>query len=145
MAHFEPAIKVIIALVKPPIKPLAHLDFTPPKKDPLPALNVHPERLPILFVPQLAKIVTAMHSNRDSMLRHAFQCKQGITNPVQQPKSNAQRVKQDLVATQHAKIVALDGFKIYQATPRAANAPVDLATKPKVPRHAMRCLLVRTV
>ena len=50
-----------------------------------------------------------------------------------------------MVATQHAKIVALDGFKIYQAILRVANVPVDLATKPKVPRHAMRCLLVRTL
>ena len=105
MAHFEPARKVIIALVKPPIKLLAHLDFTPPKKDPLPALNAHPERMPIRFVPQLAKIVTAMHSNRDSMLRHAFQCKQGITNRAQQPKSSAQRVKQELVVTKRVKIV----------------------------------------
>jgi hypothetical protein len=32
-----------------------------------------------------------------------------------------------------------------QATPRAANAPVDLATKPKDPQHAMVFLLVRTV
>ena len=49
------------------------------------------------------------------------------------------------MATQHAKIVALDGFKIYLAILRAANVPVDLATKPKVPRHAMPCLLVPTV
>ena len=49
------------------------------------------------------------------------------------------------MATQHAKIVALDGFKNYQAILRALNAPVDLATKPKVPRHAMLSLLDRTV
>ena len=145
MAHFEPAIKVIIALVKPPIKPLAYRDLTPPKQGPLPALNAHPERMPILLVPKFAKIVPTIPTNRNPTLQDAFQCKKGSTNRVQQPKSNAQRVKQDLVATQHAKIVALDGFKIYLAILRAANVPVDLATKPKVPRHAMRCLLVRTV
>ena len=42
-------------------------------------------------------------------------------------------------------IVKLGRINIFPATPRALNAPVDLATKPKVPRHAMRCLLDPTV
>ena len=79
------------------------------------------------------------------MLRNAFQCKNVIINRAQQLKSNARRVKQDVVATQHAKIVQLDRTKTYPATPRAVTAPVDLATKPQVPRHAMLSLPDRTV
>ena len=122
--------QVIIAPVKPPIKPLAYPDPTPPKKDPLRALNVHPGRMPILLVPKFARSVTMMHTNRNLMLRNVFQCKKVSTNRVQQPKSNAQRVKQDVVATLRVTIVKLDRIKIYPATPRVANAPVDLATKP---------------
>jgi len=123
----------------------APVGSTPPKKDPLHALNAHPGRMPILSEPYLAKIVTTMHTNQNPMLRNAFQCKKGSTNRVQQLKSNAQRVKQDVVATHHAKIVSLDGFKNYPATQRAVNAQLALATKPKVLRHAMVFLLVRTV
>ena len=54
MAHFEHVIQVNSAKVKPPIKPLAYLDPMPPTKDPLPALNAHPERMPTLLVPKLA-------------------------------------------------------------------------------------------
>tara|TARA_B110000091_G_scaffold112005_1_gene121219 strand:+ start:13 stop:339 length:327 start_codon:yes stop_codon:yes gene_type:complete len=78
----------------------------------------------------LAKIVKRMHTNPNPMLRNAFQCKKVSTNQVQQAKSNAQRVKQDVVATLRVTIVKLDRIKIYPATPRVANAPVDLATKP---------------
>ena len=42
------------------------------------------------------------------------------------------------------KHVLSDSFKICLETPRALNAPVGLPTKPKVPRHATRCLLDRT-
>ena len=41
--------QVIFAKAKPPIKPLVHPDPTPPTKDPLPALNAHLERMPILL------------------------------------------------------------------------------------------------
>jgi hypothetical protein len=145
MVLLKNVIRVIFAKVKPPIKPLAFLDPTPPKKDPLRALNVHPGRMPILSVPYLAKIVATMHTNQNPMLRNAFQCKRVITNQDQQPKSSAQRVKQDVVATQHVKIVKLGRINIFPATPRAVTAPVDLATKPKVPRHAMLSLLDPTV
>jgi len=138
-------IRVIFAKVKPPIKPLAFLDPTPPKKDPLHALNVHPERMPILSVLYLAKIVTTMHTNPNPMLRNAFQSKKVSINRAQQPKSNAHRVKQDVVATQRVKIVQLDRTKTYPATPRVLNVPLDLATKPKVLRHAMLSLPDRTV
>ena len=49
------------------------------------------------------------------------------------------------MATQRVKIVQLDRTKTYPATPRAVTAPVDLATKPQVPRHAMLSLLDPTV
>jgi len=101
MAHFEHVLRVIFAKGKPPIKPLARPDPTPPKQDPLPALNVHRERMPTLLVPQFAKIVTTMHTNRHPMPRTAFSCKKGFTNQGQQPKSNAQLVKQELVVTKH--------------------------------------------
>jgi hypothetical protein len=45
----------------------------------------------------------------------------------------------------NVKSVLSGSFKVCPATPRVTNAPVDLATKPKVPRHAMVFLLVRTV
>jgi hypothetical protein len=101
--------------------------------------------MPTLLVPKFAKSVTTMHTNPNSMLRSVFKCKKVFTNRAQQPKSNAQRVKQDVVATQRVKIVQLDRTKTYPATPRAVTAPVDLVTKPKVLRHAMVFLLVRTV
>ena len=127
------------------MKPLAHPDSTPPKQDPLPALNAHLARTRPLLVPQLAMIVTTMHTNRNPMLQHAFLCKQGITNRAQQPKSNARRVKQEAVAMRRVTIVKLGRINIFPATPRALNAPVDLAIKPKVPRHAMVFLLDPTV
>ena len=86
MAHFEHVIQVISAKVKPPMKPLAYLDPMPPTKDPLPALNAHPERMPILLVPYLAKTVTMIPTNTNPMLRNAFQYKKVSINPVQQPK-----------------------------------------------------------
>ena len=42
-------------------------------------------------------------------------------------------------------VVKLGRINIFPATPRVLNAPVDLATKPKVPRHAMVFLLDPTV
>ena len=67
------------------------------------------------------------------MLRNAFQCKKGFTNPDQQPKSNVLRVKQDVVATLHVKIVKLDHIKTFPATPRATNAPLGGRLKTAVP------------
>ena len=130
MVLLKNVIQVISAKAKPPIKPLAHPDSTPPNQDPLRALNAHPERMPILFVPKFAMLVPKIPTNRNPMLRIAFQCKKDSTNRAPQPKSNAQRVKQDVVATLRVTIVKLDRIKIYPATPRVANAPVDLATKP---------------
>jgi hypothetical protein len=51
---------------------VAHLDPTPSKKGPPHALNAHPERMPILLVPLIAKIVTLIPTNRNPMLRNAF-------------------------------------------------------------------------
>ena len=98
-------VQVIFAKVKPPIKLLARPDPTPPTKDPLHALNAHPERMPTLLVPKLVKIVTVIPTNPNPMLRNAFQCKKDSTNPVQQPKSNARRVKLELVVTKVVMIV----------------------------------------
>ena len=129
MAHFEHVTRVIFAKVKPPIKPLVYPDPTPTKKDPLRALNVHLGRMPTSLGPYLVKNVTTMRTNLNPMLRNAFQCKKVSTNRAQQPKSNVQRVKQELVAMQHAILVRLVGFKNYQAIPRAVNVPLDLATQ----------------
>jgi hypothetical protein len=105
MVHFEHAKRVIFAKVKPPIKPLAYPDPTPPKQDPLHALNAHLECMPTLLVPYLVKIVTLIPINRNPMLRNVYKCKKGTTNPVQQPKSNAQRVKQEVEAMQRVVTV----------------------------------------
>ena len=78
--------QVIIAKVKPPTKPLVILGRTRPVRNQSRVLNAHPERMPTLLVPQLAKIVKTMHTNQNPMLRNAFQCKKVFTNPAQQPK-----------------------------------------------------------
>ena len=145
MVKYDNVILVIIVKVKQQTKQLAHLDPTPPTKDPLFASNAHPVPMPTRLVPCRVKIVTLLPTNPNPMRRNAFQCKKDTTNRVQRPKLNARRVKQDVVATKRVKIVTLGCTKTCPATPRALNAPVDLATKPKAPRHAMRCLLVRTV
>jgi hypothetical protein len=85
-------VQVIFAKVKPPIKPLARPDPTPPTKDPLHALNAHPERMPILLVPYLAKNVTLSPTNSNPMLRNAFQCRKDSTKQAQQLKSNVRPV-----------------------------------------------------
>ena len=86
ITHFNHVTRVIFAKVKPPIKPLARPDPTPPTKDPLHALNAHQERMPTLLVPHLAKVVTVIPINPNPMQRNAFECKKVSTNPVQQPK-----------------------------------------------------------
>ena len=63
----------ITAPVKPPIKPLAHPDPTPPTKDPLHALNVHLERMPTCLAPLIVKTAILIPTNRNPMLRNAFQ------------------------------------------------------------------------
>ena len=63
----------IFVEVKPPIKPLAPPDLTPPTKDLLNALNAHPERMPTLSVPKPAKIAILIPTNRNPMRRNAFQ------------------------------------------------------------------------
>ena len=118
-------IQVIFAKAKPPIKPLVHPDPMPPTKDPLPALNAHPERMLTLSVPKPAKIVILIPTNRHPMRRHAFQCKQGITNRARPPKSNARRVKQEAVAARRAKIAWKEPFKPRQVKPPATTAPAD--------------------
>ena len=78
--------QVIIAPVNPPTRPRVILGHIQPAQNQFRVLNAHPERMPILLVPQLAKSVKTMHTNPNPMLRNAFQCKKGITNRVQQPK-----------------------------------------------------------
>jgi hypothetical protein len=126
---FVNAIPVIFVKVKPPIKQVVNLDPTPPKQDPLHALNAPLERMPTLSVPYLVMIAVPMHTNRDSMLRHAFQSKKGTTSRDQQPKSNAQLGKQEVGATQRARTAWKDSFKMHRATPRALNAPKVITTK----------------
>ena len=125
MAHFINAKKGIFVQVKPPMKPLAHPDPTPPNQDPLRALTAHPERMLILFVPKIAKIVPKIPTNRNPMLRNAFQCKKGSTNRVPQPKSNVRRAKREVVVTQRVKIAGKEHFKAKQGKPPATTAPAD--------------------
>ena len=49
MVLLKNVIQVIFVKVKPPIKPLADPEPTPPTKDPLLALNAHLERMPTLL------------------------------------------------------------------------------------------------
>jgi hypothetical protein len=98
-------VQVIFAKVKPPIKPLVILDRMQLDQNQFRVLNVHQEPMPILLVPYLAKNVTLSPTNSNPMLRNAFQCKKDSTNRAQQPKSNARRVKQELVVTKRVKIV----------------------------------------
>ena len=96
--------QVIIAPVKPPTKPLVTLGRMQPVQNQYRVLNVHRALLQHCLVPQLAKIVTVVPTNRNPVKRSAFQCKQVSINPVQQPKLFVQRVNPVLVVTQRAKI-----------------------------------------
>ena len=109
--------QVIIALVKPQTKPLAHPAPTPPTKDPLHALNARPVPIPTRLVPFRVKIVTLVPTNRNPMLRIVFQCKKDTTGPVRQPKSNVQRVKQEAVVIQVVKNATKEDFKPWRGTP----------------------------
>ena len=129
MAHFENAKKGIFVKVKPPMKPLAHPDSTPPNQDPLRALNAHPERMPILLVPKPVNIVILIPTNRNPMQQIAFPCKKGSTNRAQQPKSNARRAKLEVGATQRATIVWKERFKASQVKPPATAALAVGATR----------------
>ena len=112
----------ITAPVKPQTKRLVFLGRTQSDQNQFRVLNALPERMPTLLVPYLAKLATVIPTNPNPMLQNAFQCKKGSTSRVQQPKSNARRVKRAVVATLRVKIVKLGGFKNYQATLRAVNA-----------------------
>ena len=125
MALLKNVIRVTFVKVGSPIKPLAHLDSTPPTKGPFCALNAHPGRMPILSVPYLAKIVTTMHTNQNPMLRDAFQCKKVSTNLVQPPKLFVQRVNPVPVTTQCAKTAEKERSKTLQVKPPATTAPAD--------------------
>ena len=137
--------KVTIAKEKLPIKPLANPDSTPPKKGQLHVSNAHLEHTPTRLAQLLVRCVTLIRTNPNPMLQNAFKSKKGTTNRVQQQKLNAQQVKPVLVVTKRVKIVKLVGIKNYQGTPRVVNAPLDLATKLRVQRHAMLFLPGRTV
>ena len=119
MVLLKNVIQDIIAKAKPPIKQLAHRDSTPPNQDPLPALNVLPERMPTPMVPHLAKIVAMTHTNRTPMLRNAFQCKKGTTNRVPQHKWFVQPVKQAVVVVQHVNNARLEHSKPSREAHRA--------------------------
>ena len=123
MAHFINAKKGIFVQVKPPMKPLAHPDPTPPKQDPLHALNAHLERMPTRWAPLIVKTAVMVPTNRVPMLRSVFQCEKGITNRVQQPKLNVRRVKQEVVAEPCVKIVQKDFFKEEQVKQNVIAAP----------------------
>jgi hypothetical protein len=86
MAQYENVILVIIAKVKRQTKLNVYQDPMLQEKGQFYVLNAHPERMPTLSVPKLAKIVKTMHTNQNPMLRYAFQSTKGFTGPVQQPK-----------------------------------------------------------
>ena len=65
--------QVIIAPVNPPTKLLVFLGRMQPIQNQFRVLNVHPARTRPLLVPQLAKSVTTMHTNRNPMLQNAYQ------------------------------------------------------------------------
>ena len=117
--------QVIIAPVKPQTKRLVFLGPTQPAQNQFRVLNVHLARMPILLVPQLATSVATMHTNRNPMLRNAFQCKKGSTNRAPQPKSNVRRVNPVPGATQRAKIAWKEHSKPLQVKPPATTAPAD--------------------
>ena len=117
--EYKNVIQVIIVKVKPPIKPLAHQDHTPPELDPLHALNAHPERMPPHLVPYLVKIVTPIPTNLTPTLQNAFQCKKGTTNRVPQHKWFVQPVKQAVVVVQHVNNARLEHSKPSREAHRA--------------------------
>ena len=137
--------QVIIAPANPPIKPLVILGRMQPKQARLHVSNAHLEHTPTRLAQLLVRCVTLIRTNPNPMLQNAFKSKKGTTNRVQQQKLNAQQVKPVLVVTKRVKIVKLVGIKNYQGTPRVVNAPLDLATKLRVQRHAMLFLPGRTV
>jgi hypothetical protein len=124
---FVNAIPVIFVKVKPRIKQVVGPVSTPPTKDPLHALNAPLERMLILSVPYLVKIAMPMHTNRDSMLRNAFQSKKGFTNRVQQPKSRVQQVKQERIKTPQRK--------------RCAKAALPTGIQTRVVNHSVKNVL----
>ena len=65
--------QVIIAPVNLPTKRLVILGRMQPVQNQFHVLNVHPARTRPLLVPRLAKIVTTIPTNRNPMLRYAFQ------------------------------------------------------------------------
>ena len=65
--------QVIFAKVKPQTKLLVILGRMQPVQNQYRVLNVHRALLQHCLVPQLAKIVTVIPTNRNPMLRNAFQ------------------------------------------------------------------------
>ena len=86
MVLYENVIQVIIVKVKQQTKSNVYQDRMLQEQDPLHALNAHPERMPTLLGPTPVKSVTLIPTNPHPMLRNAFQCKKGSTNPAQQLK-----------------------------------------------------------
>ena len=78
-----------------------------------------------LLVPSRVKTVTLVPTNRNPILRNAFLCKKDTTGPVQQPKSNVQRVKQETVVIQLVKNATEEDFKPWRETPHVCIVPVD--------------------
>ena len=109
------------------------------------ALNAHLERMLNLLVPSRVKIVTLVPTNRNPILRNAFQCKKDTTGPVQQPKSNVQRVKQETVVVQLVKNATEEDFKPWRETQHVSIVPVGGVIQPMGRRHVMLCLRVLTV
>ena len=73
MVKYVTVKQVIIAPVNPPTKPLVILGRMQLVQNQFRVLNVHPERMRLLLVPQLATIATLIPTNRNPMLRNAFQ------------------------------------------------------------------------
>ena len=129
MVLLKDVTKDIIAPVKPPIKLRVLLVRMQPYQSQFRVLNAHPESMPTLLLPHLAKIVAVIPTNRNPMLQNAFQCKKVSTNRVQQPKSFVQQVNQDMVATPHATIAWKGRSKALQVKPLATTAPADGGTR----------------
>ena len=73
MVLYENVIQVIIVKVKQQTKSNVNQDHMLLEEDPLRVLNARPVPLPTRLVPFRVKIVTLVPTNRNPMLRYAFQ------------------------------------------------------------------------